>query len=49
MADAALDIVLKTIRAKERTAKMVDHVVPHLLVKRDSVTAPAASETTESP
>ncbi|MFS8429375.1 LacI family DNA-binding transcriptional regulator [Xanthomonas campestris pv. plantaginis] len=43
MADAALDILLKTIRAKERPARtMVDHVVAHLLVKRDSVAAPAA-------
>ncbi len=49
MADAALDILMKTIRAKERTAKMVDHVVAHLLVKRDSVAAPAAPDATEQP
>ncbi|AJQ81530.1 LacI family DNA-binding transcriptional regulator [Xanthomonas oryzae pv. oryzae] len=47
MADAALDILLKTIRAKERTAKMVDHVVAHLLVKRDSVAAPTADDAVE--
>lgn len=47
MADAALDILLKTIRAKERTPKMVDHVVAHLLVKRDSVAVPPSVDPAE--
>lgn len=41
MADSAIDILLRTIRSKDRTAsKAVDHVAPHRLVVRDSVAPP---------
>ena len=41
MADSAIDILLRSIRRKERDTKVVvDHVVAHHLVKRDSVAAP---------
>jgi LacI family transcriptional regulator len=43
MADSAVDILLRSIRRKERDTKVVvDHVVAHHLVKRDSVVAPPA-------
>ncbi|UNU10988.1 LacI family DNA-binding transcriptional regulator [Xanthomonas translucens] len=43
MADAAIDILLRSIRSKERTARTkIDHVLAHQLIKRDSVAAPAA-------
>ena len=42
MADSAIDILLRNIRRKEHDARtMVDHVVAHVLVKRDSVAPPA--------
>lgn len=42
MADSAIDVLLRSIRRKEGDArKVIDHVVPHQLVKRDSVAAPA--------
>ena len=38
MADSAIDILLRTIRRKDRNMRMVvDHVAPHQLVIRDSV------------
>lgn len=38
MADSAIDILLRTIRRKDRSMRMVvDHVAPHQLVIRDSV------------
>ncbi|MGH8026794.1 MAG: LacI family DNA-binding transcriptional regulator [Pseudoxanthomonas sp.] len=38
MADSAIDILLRSIRRKDRTTRvLVDHVVPHQLVARDSV------------
>ncbi len=41
MADSAVDILLRDIRRKERDTKVVvDHVVAHQLVKRDSVASP---------
>ncbi|WP_369941536.1 LacI family DNA-binding transcriptional regulator [Xanthomonas medicagonis] len=44
MADAAIDILLRSIRNKERTARAkIDHVLAHQLVKRDSVAAPATA------
>jgi LacI family transcriptional regulator len=43
MADSAIDILLRTIRRKENdTRVVVDHVVAHQLIKRDSV-APCAT------
>lgn len=42
MADSAIDILLRNIRRKERTTRVVvDHVVVHQLVTRDSVAPPA--------
>lgn len=44
MADAALDILLRTIRRKEGDAPVpVDRVLAHELVQRDSVAPPAVS------
>ena len=44
MADSAVDILLRSIRRKERdTRVVVDHVVAHQLIKRDSVAPPAAA------
>jgi len=41
MADAALDILLRTIRRKgDDTRVLTDHVMPHRLVVRDSVARP---------
>jgi LacI family transcriptional regulator len=41
MADAAIDILLRTIRRKgEDTRVLTDHVMPHRLVVRDSVAPP---------
>ncbi len=41
MADAAIDILLRTIRRPDKNARViVNHVVPHQLVSRDSVAAP---------
>jgi len=43
MADAAVDILLRTIRRQEKTAAAtVNHVVPHELIVRDSVAPPHA-------
>ncbi len=42
MADSAIDILLRSIRRKDRTTKVVvDHVVAHQLMARDSVAPPA--------
>lgn len=42
MADSAIDILLRYIRDREKDARvMVDHVVPHVLVRRGSVAPPA--------
>jgi LacI family transcriptional regulator len=44
MADSAIDILLRSIRRKERdTRVVVDHVVAHQLIKRDSVAPPAGT------
>ncbi|GAB2509329.1 LacI family DNA-binding transcriptional regulator [Pseudoxanthomonas sangjuensis] len=44
MADSAIDVLLRGIRRKEGEArKMIDHVVAHQLVKRDSVAPPPAA------
>ncbi|RPE81203.1 LacI family DNA-binding transcriptional regulator [Vulcaniibacterium tengchongense] len=44
MADAAIDILLRNIRRKDReTRVVVDHVVAHQLIRRDSVAPPAAA------
>jgi LacI family transcriptional regulator len=44
MADSAIDILLRTIRRKESDTKVVvDHVVAHQLIKRDSVAPPVAA------
>jgi len=41
MADSAIDILLRSIRRKDRSTKVVvDHVVAHQLVTRDSVAPP---------
>ena len=41
MAEAAIEILLRNIRRKDRTTRMaVDHVTPHQLIVRDSVAAP---------
>ncbi|HET8555398.1 MAG TPA: LacI family DNA-binding transcriptional regulator [Rhodanobacteraceae bacterium] len=41
MADSAMDILLRSIRGKEKDVQMVvDHVVPHQLVRRDSAVPP---------
>lgn len=43
MADSAVDIILRHIRRKEGDAKtVVDQIVQHQLIKRDSVASPAA-------
>ncbi|MBN6150564.1 LacI family DNA-binding transcriptional regulator [Xanthomonas sp. AmX2] len=48
MADMAIDLLLRSIRSRERVAlTRVDHVFAHLLVKRDSVAAPAAAGATK--
>lgn len=42
MADSAIDILLRNIRRKDRNTRVVvDHVLPHQLVSRDSVAPPA--------
>jgi LacI family transcriptional regulator len=42
MADAAIDILLRTIRRRSDDARVLtDHVVPHRLVMRDSVASPS--------
>jgi LacI family transcriptional regulator len=42
MADSAIDILLRSIRNKDRTTRVVvDHVVAHQLITRDSVAPPA--------
>jgi LacI family transcriptional regulator len=42
MADSAVDILLRSSRGTgKRAVEMVDHVVPHVLVKRGSVAPPA--------
>ncbi|BDU15320.1 LacI family DNA-binding transcriptional regulator [Lysobacter auxotrophicus] len=42
MADSAIDILLRGIRRKDKTTRVVvDHVVAHQLCKRDSVAPPA--------
>ena len=44
MSDSAMDILLRSIRRKEKDVHMVvDHVVAHQLVKRDSVAPPVAA------
>jgi LacI family transcriptional regulator len=44
MADSAIDILQRTIRRKDTETKVVvDHVVAHQLVQRDSVAPPVAS------
>lgn len=44
MADSAIDILLRTIRRKDTDTKVVvDHVVAHQLVKRDSVAPPVTA------
>jgi len=40
MADSAIDILLRQIRCKQGDIEVVDHVVAHQLIKRDSVAAP---------
>lgn len=40
MADAAIEILLRTIRRRSDTPVLTDHVVPHRLVVRDSVARP---------
>ncbi|WP_407352824.1 LacI family DNA-binding transcriptional regulator [Luteimonas sp. R10] len=43
MADAAIDILLRSIRRKDRSTRvLVDHVVPYRLISRDSVAPPPA-------
>jgi LacI family transcriptional regulator len=45
MADSAIDILLRSIRSRERDTKVVvDHVVAHQLIERDSVAAPASGK-----
>lgn len=45
MADSAVDILLRDIRRKDRSTRVVvDHVVAHQLVARDSVAPPARRE-----
>ncbi len=44
MADTAIDILLRSIRSRERdTRVVVDHVVAHQLIKRDSVAPPGGA------
>jgi LacI family transcriptional regulator len=41
MANSAIDILLRNIRRKDPTTRvLVDQVVPHRLVPRDSVAGP---------
>src|SRR5690606_197853 len=41
MADSAVDILLRNIRRKDKSTRtVVDHVVPHELIERDSVAPP---------
>ena len=41
MADSAIDVLLRDIRRKDRTTRLLaDHVVAHALVTRDSVAPP---------
>ena len=41
MADSAIDMLLRSIRRKDPSTRVVvDHVVPHQLIMRDSVAAP---------
>ncbi|MEL1265439.1 LacI family DNA-binding transcriptional regulator [Pseudoxanthomonas putridarboris] len=41
MANAAIDVLLRNIRRKDRSTRvLMDHVVPHRLIARDSVAAP---------
>lgn len=40
MADIAIDVLVRTIRRKDNTRLLVNHVVPHRLVERDSVCPP---------
>jgi len=43
MADSAIDILLRNIQRKERGTKwVIDHVVAHQLIKRDSVAPPSS-------
>jgi LacI family transcriptional regulator len=42
MADSAVDILMRNIRRKDKSMRtVVDHLVPHELVERDSVAPPA--------
>ncbi len=42
MADSAVDILLRNIRRKDKSTRtVVDHLVPHELIERDSVAPPA--------
>jgi LacI family transcriptional regulator len=44
MAESSIDLLLRSIRRKDgETRVVVDQVVPHILVKRDSVAAPPAN------
>jgi LacI family transcriptional regulator len=44
MADSAVDILLRSIRHKERDTRIVvDQVVAHQLIKRDSVAQPVVA------
>lgn len=50
MADSAIDILLRSIRGKERSTRVVvDHVVAHQLVTRDSVAPPAKQSDAAAP
>jgi len=40
MADIAIDVLVRTIRRRDNTRVLVNHVVPHRLVERDSVCPP---------
>ncbi len=40
MADQAVDLLLRGIRSKPKDRVVVDHVVAHVLVQRDSAAAP---------
>jgi len=44
MADSAIDILLRNIRREHETKVVVDHVVAHHLVKRDSVAPPPGAK-----
>jgi LacI family transcriptional regulator len=46
MADSAIDILLRGIRERDRDTRLVvDHVIGHELVRRDSVARPAKAAT----